>query len=213
MDLKRLRELAGVLTENTDVKKVEDVEKSKEEDNEKTDEKETTVDTKQEEEQQTVAAVTTASAVPTAPVPVGATPAPAAAPAPTTQPPQQQPVAAMSPADVVKMFFSARDQVHYYHLQTESYAEHKALNDLYDEILNVADSFMEAYQGIHGRATGEVTITLKSYTAEQVVSDIKGLMEQLKQLQTSVQQNTDLVNQLDELISVCNKTLYLLTLK
>ena len=46
--------------------------------------------------------------------------------------------------------FHARTNAHVLHLQTRSYAVHKALNEFYDEIVDLADSFAEAYIGSYG---------------------------------------------------------------
>ena len=46
--------------------------------------------------------------------------------------------------------FHARTNAHVLHLQTRSYAAHKALNKFYDEIVDLADSFAEAYTGSYG---------------------------------------------------------------
>ena len=46
--------------------------------------------------------------------------------------------------------FHARTAAHVLHLQTRSYEEHKALNDFYEEIVPLADSFAETFQGLHG---------------------------------------------------------------
>ena len=46
--------------------------------------------------------------------------------------------------------FHARTNAHVLHLQTRSYAAHKALNEFYDEIVDLADSFAEAYTGSYG---------------------------------------------------------------
>ena len=46
--------------------------------------------------------------------------------------------------------FHARTNAHVLHLTTRSYAVHKALNEFYDEIVDLADSFAEAYIGSYG---------------------------------------------------------------
>ena len=48
--------------------------------------------------------------------------------------------------------FHARTNAHVLHLTTRSYAAHKALNEFYDEIIDLADSLAEAYQGEYGIA-------------------------------------------------------------
>ena len=56
----------------------------------------------------------------------------------------------MKCADFIGMLFLARDVAHSVHLNTRSYSKHVALNTFYDEIVDLADKFAEAYQGKHG---------------------------------------------------------------
>jgi len=56
----------------------------------------------------------------------------------------------MKCADFVGTLFLARDVAHSVHLNTRSFAKHSALNEFYDEIVELADKFAEAYQGRHG---------------------------------------------------------------
>lgn len=52
--------------------------------------------------------------------------------------------------ELVMRCFHARTNAHVLHLRTRSYASHKALNEFYDEIIPLTDSFAEAYQGDYG---------------------------------------------------------------
>lgn len=226
-DIRVLLELAGVDIDSPQARRLieaQELEKVKqptdeEDKEEETEEEESLVDSSEEDEEQPSITITAAS-VPTAPVSVGAkqmvtdtpdNPAIATA-APAVQPQATAPTT-QSSGEVVKMFFEMRDQIHFYHLQTQSFAEHKALNDFYETILDIADKFMEAYQGVYGRATGNISLTLKTYTEDGATVDTKVFAEKVKTLQKSVETNTDLVNLLDELLNACNKTVYLLTLK
>ena len=65
----------------------------------------------------------------------------------------------MSCADFVGALFLARDVAHSVHLNTRSYAKHMALNEFYDNIVDLTDKFAETYQGRHGLIG---PITLKS---------------------------------------------------
>lgn len=56
----------------------------------------------------------------------------------------------MSAGELVMRCFNARTAAHIMHLSTRSYATHKALNDFYDEIVDLTDTFAEAYQGDYG---------------------------------------------------------------
>ena len=62
------------------------------------------------------------------------------------------PLQATTPS--IGMFFSKlfvyRNKLHFAHLSTNSYAEHKALNEAYDAMLPLMDTLMESVQGIYG---------------------------------------------------------------
>jgi hypothetical protein len=51
---------------------------------------------------------------------------------------------------LIALLFLSREIAHREHLRTKSYAQHMALNTFYDEIVGIADSIAEAYQGRHG---------------------------------------------------------------
>jgi hypothetical protein len=59
----------------------------------------------------------------------------------------------MSAGELVIRSFNARTGAHIAHFQTLSYAQHKALNDFYDDILEAIDDWAENYQGIFGLIT------------------------------------------------------------
>ena len=46
--------------------------------------------------------------------------------------------------------FAARNQAHLEHWNTKSYAEHMALGEFYDEVIDRVDDFVESYQGYFG---------------------------------------------------------------
>ena len=56
----------------------------------------------------------------------------------------------MSCANFVGILFLGRDVAHSVHLNTRSYAKHKALQKFYNGVVDLADKFAEAYQGRHG---------------------------------------------------------------
>lgn len=57
-------------------------------------------------------------------------------------------------AEFVGLMFFERSVAHAQHLVTSSFAQHKALDDFYNEIVELADSFAEAYQGKYGPLEG-----------------------------------------------------------
>ena len=52
--------------------------------------------------------------------------------------------------EIIGLLFYARTVTHIEHLKTKSYAQHVALNTFYDEVIDLADSLAEAYQGDRG---------------------------------------------------------------
>jgi len=56
-------------------------------------------------------------------------------------------------AKFVSTILSSRTQAHIFHWQTQddsSFAKHKALNEYYDEIVDLIDGLVESYQGKYG---------------------------------------------------------------
>ena len=56
----------------------------------------------------------------------------------------------MKACDFVGTLFLARDVAHSVHLNTRSFSKHMALQTFYEEIVELADGFAEAYQGRNG---------------------------------------------------------------
>lgn len=56
--------------------------------------------------------------------------------------------------EFVSSLFEIEVNTHIAHLQTRSYSQHKALNDLYEEIVDLRDRFIESYQGKNPIITG-----------------------------------------------------------
>ncbi len=118
---------------------------------------------------------------------------------------------------ILQKAFEVRDQIHYWHLQTTNYAEHKALNEFYDSWSDLVDNFIETYQGKYGRVQGEVNIKLVPYKDNCSCDYFDNLISYLKQgsefRNLIFSEDTDMNNILDEMLGLVNKTRYLLTLK
>lgn len=113
----------------------------------------------------------------------------------------------------IKIIFELRDIAHYRHLYTESYAEHVALNGFYDELLELGDCFIESYQGVNGRITGPIMISLpdpKDINMQELLGSYKISVIKLAE---SLEGEAGLINVLDDICTLIDKTQYLLTLK
>ena len=114
----------------------------------------------------------------------------------------------MKVADFVGMFFLARDVTHSVHLNTRSYAKHKALQKFYENIIDLADNFAEAYQGRNGMI-GAITLQSSKKTAN-VTEFLEDQLEDIEKYRYDICDKTDsaLQNLIDEIITLYLSTLY-----
>lgn len=112
----------------------------------------------------------------------------------------------MTPGKFIGTLFHSRDTMHIAHLQTTSFAEHKALNAYYDGILDLTDKFTEAYFGRFKR----VEIVIPEAKVMDSISHLKELQSILDTERSNYQ--SELQNIIDEMIALVDKILYLLTL-
>lgn len=113
------------------------------------------------------------------------------------------------------ILFHARQQAHFWHLDTTSYSEHKCLQEFYEGILELTDSLLETYMGKGKRIDfGGVRMTFHAYNKEKKVEYFKKLARYISRRKKSLGPNDgDLNNILEEALALTNKTLYLFTLK
>lgn len=114
----------------------------------------------------------------------------------------------MKAADFVGMLFLARDVAHSVHLNTRSFSKHMALNTFYDEIVELADGFAEAYQGRHG-LMGPISLMSAKKTTN-IVEFLKDQLEEIEKGRYEVCEKTDtpLQNLIDGIIELYLSTLY-----
>lgn len=114
----------------------------------------------------------------------------------------------MKANDFVGMLFLARDVTHSVHLNTRSYAKHMALNTFYDEIVDLADTFAEAYQGRHG-LIGPISLMSAKKTTN-VTEFLESQLEEIESARYDVCEKTDtpIQNIIDEIVGLYLTTLY-----
>lgn len=114
----------------------------------------------------------------------------------------------MKACDFVGMLFLARDVAHSVHLNTRSFAKHMALQGFYEEIVGLADSFAEAYQGKYG-LMGPISLM----SAKKTTNIVEFLQDQIEEIETERYKVVDkdctaLHNIIDEIIALYLSTLY-----
>ena len=114
----------------------------------------------------------------------------------------------MSCADFLGQLFLARDVAHSVHLNTKSYAKHVALNEFYDNIVELADKFAEAYQGRKG-LIGPISL-MSARKNGNIVEFLEDSLEQIEETRYKVvdKADTPLQNIIDEIVGQYLSTLY-----
>ena len=114
----------------------------------------------------------------------------------------------MKISDFIGLMFLARDVTHSVHLNTRSYAKHKALQEFYEGIVDLADGLAEAYQGRHG-LIGPITL----HSAKKSSNVIEFLQDQLAEIEKERynvidKSDTALQNLVDGVVELYLSTLY-----
>lgn len=110
--------------------------------------------------------------------------------------------------ELISMLLHSRTQIHVQHLQTKSYAEHKAMNDYYDGIVELIDGLVESYQGKHGIINGYKSYKIEEYKGgENTISYLEELCHNVIKVNESMK-DSYIKNQLDEVCELLNSTLY-----
>jgi DNA-binding ferritin-like protein len=113
---------------------------------------------------------------------------------------------------IVSKIIYFKEQTQLLHWQTSSFAEHKALGELYEYIEDFKDGLVEKLMGYTGkRPSGCKIETLNNINSQQLVGDLLMFSSKLKMFG---EQNSyhDICNMADELSGQSAKTKYLLTL-
>lgn len=108
----------------------------------------------------------------------------------------------------IGMLFLARDVTHSVHLNTRSFAKHKALGKFYDEIVDLADTFAEMYQGKHG-LIGPIAL-MSAKKTNNVIDFLQEQVDEIENIRYDVVDRdcTALQNIIDEIVGLYYTTLY-----
>ena len=109
---------------------------------------------------------------------------------------------------LVSGLLHSRTQIHIYHLQTKSFAVHKALNDYYDGVVGIFDGLVESYQGKHG--------IIENYKCDGYdnYSSVNSAIEYLQKLDKTIESSRKSVkesfiqNQIDTAQELIYSTIY-----
>lgn len=110
-------------------------------------------------------------------------------------------------ATFIGTLMQSRNQAHIYHLQTQSYAAHKALQGYYEGIVDLVDGLVESFQGRYGILRGyKMAGTIKE--DDNAVIYFEGLCKFVETIRTQLPQDSYIQNQVDEVVALIESTKY-----
>lgn len=111
----------------------------------------------------------------------------------------------------VGMLMNSRSQAHSFHLTTNSYAQHKALQAYYEGVVPLLDAWAEAYMGRYGRLRGVTMNRRFLRDPKKAKAYFRSLLTRIRALR--LPRDSYLKNIQDEITALIRSTLYMLTLK
>ena len=108
-------------------------------------------------------------------------------------------------AEFVAVLLHSATVTHFQHLATNSYSQHRILGKYYQKIVDLADSYAEAYSGKYEQ--------LKKFPDEfhverdpvKYITNIKDFVEEARK---ELPEDTELQNIIDEIADLLNSTLF-----
>jgi DNA-binding ferritin-like protein len=112
--------------------------------------------------------------------------------------------------DIVSVLFHSRTQVHAFHLATDSYAQHVALQKYYDAIVDMADGLAESWQGKYGKMQLKGVSGIEQYNGvESVITYFEKVLKIVAEKRKDIKESY-IQNQIDTVEELIYSTLYLL---
>ena len=93
------------------------------------------------------------------------------------------------------------------HRQTRSFAEHMALGEFYDSLGDLVDTLIESYQGCYGLVM-DYPLDAKMPPLNNPVAMLSGLGDYVKAKRKAVADESQFQNQIDEIATLIDSTLY-----
>ena len=117
----------------------------------------------------------------------------------------------MAASRYVGALLNSREQAHAFHLMTNSFAQHKALQAYYEGIVPLLDDWAEAYMGKYGRlprVTANKRFLRDPKKARAYFRSLLGRVRRMK-----LPKDTYLRSVQDEITTLIRQTMYQLSLK
>jgi len=117
--------------------------------------------------------------------------------------------AKMTVGEYFLTLFHGATNTHLLHLQSKSYSQHQALGIYYDEVVDLIDSLVEAYQGKN--QTIVIYPNVYQMPAGDALTELKNISAYVVKNRAIVGTDSELQNITDEIQALINSTIYKLT--
>lgn len=107
----------------------------------------------------------------------------------------------------IGVLFVGRTMGHILHLNTDSYAKHKALEEFYTKIADLADGFAEQYMGKHDVVLDIPVLSATESDPIKYIEDTRDFIYK-NRYKICTKEDTSLQNDIDEMEKLCNSILY-----
>jgi DNA-binding ferritin-like protein len=108
-------------------------------------------------------------------------------------------------AEFVATLLHSSSVTHFMHWSTDSFAKHMALGEYYDQIIELADQYAEAYMGRYEQLK---KFPEEFHSAKEPVKYLESMKEFVEEARKELPQDTELQNIIDEIADLINSTLY-----
>jgi DNA-binding ferritin-like protein len=109
---------------------------------------------------------------------------------------------------LISLLMLSRSQTHIYHLETKSFAQHKALQTYYDGIIPLLDSYAETYMGQGKSITGLTSLPKISKIPKSPLTYLTDLDKEIRGLKLPT--DAPLRNIQDSIMGLILSSIYML---
>ena len=109
-------------------------------------------------------------------------------------------------SELASLLMSSRTQAHVFHLRTNKYSRHVALQNYYNKIVPLTNSYIETYQGKSKRLVNGIKNKPIINDPRNSLSYFVKLRKQIDKL--NLPRNSELNNILDEIRTLLDSTIY-----
>ena len=115
---------------------------------------------------------------------------------------------------IPRFFFTLSLNIKMYHWTTQSFAEHKATDELYIALEPLIYEFVEVWSRDIERPTADFEVSVYNMDRNEFINKLNQTVEWLRSIENNLNvKNTELLNIRDSMIASLNKTLYQFTLQ